>query len=72
MLEFQQLQEQLEAIVKELPERAQLVFRLSRNQVLSNRQIAEELGISEKGVEIQITRALTKIRERLGDVAMFL
>jgi RNA polymerase sigma-70 factor (family 1) len=72
ILEFQQLQEKLELIVEKLPGRAQLIFRLSRNQALSNRQIAQELGISEKGVEIQITRALSKIRECLGDVAMFL
>lgn len=43
------------------------VFMLSRFEGLSNRQIAQELGISEKSVEYHMTRALRQLRIDLKD-----
>ena len=55
----------LEAI-NELPGRCREIFSLSRNTQLTNREIANKLGLSEKTIENQITIALRKLRERLG------
>lgn len=50
-----------------LPAGARAVFLMRWNQGLSHREIAERLGISVKGVEVQLTRALKTIRRLLTD-----
>jgi RNA polymerase sigma-70 factor (family 1) len=53
---------QLEATVRQLPEKCQIVYRLSREEGKSNKEIAAELNISENTVENHIARALKDIR----------
>lgn len=63
--EFAELKELnciIQLTVSNLPLKCQEIFRLSREENLSNRQIAEQLGISIKTVENQITIALHRIR----------
>lgn len=48
--------------IEKLPPRTQEVFRLSREQHLSVREIAEKLGLSEQTVKNQLTTALKKLR----------
>ncbi|MBP3192691.1 RNA polymerase sigma-70 factor [Natronogracilivirga saccharolytica] len=52
--------------IRELPERCRLIFNMSRNTELTNKEIAQKLGLSEKTVENQITIALKKLRMNLG------
>lgn len=59
------LETALHAAVDNLPEKCRLVFSLSRFEQLSHRQIAEQLGISVKTIENQITKALKLLRETL-------
>jgi RNA polymerase sigma-70 factor (ECF subfamily) len=61
-LHYRQLQQELFALAQELPEKCRLIYQLSREEGLSNREIAEKLSISQKTVETQITRALKKLR----------
>ena len=49
----------------ELPDRCREVFRKSREEGLSNAAIADQMQISVKTVEAQITKALRRIRETL-------
>ncbi len=51
--------------VNGLPERCREIFVLSKMRELSNREIAEKLGISEKTVENQMTKALSCLRKEL-------
>ena len=66
---FLQSPEELEKIlntsIEQLPERCRAIFMLSKNDKLSNNQIANQLGISVKTVENQMTIALKKLREAL-------
>lgn len=48
--------------VERLPQRCKAVYTLSRVEELSQKEIAERLGISIKTVENQITKALRAIR----------
>lgn len=48
-----------------LPEQCRIVFLMSRNEDLSNKEIAARLGISVKTVEGHITKALKYLRERM-------
>lgn len=61
----EELQKRVDAAIDELPERCRMVFVLSRYEELSYRDIATELGIAEKTVENQVSKALKYLRERL-------
>lgn len=66
---------QLETLVKdaiaELPEKCREIFELSRNENLTYQQIAEQLNISTKTVENQISIAIKKLRVKLKDYMSF-
>lgn len=55
----------LQKEISKLPTRCQLVFKLSRENNLSIKQVAHELGISEKTVENQLTKAVKLLRMNL-------
>jgi RNA polymerase sigma-70 factor (family 1) len=59
------LQEYINGIVEEMPERCRLVFRYSREMGMKNNEIARKIEITEKGVEANLTRALKIIRTEL-------
>jgi len=61
-----ELTEALRRAVEELPERRRAVLVLRWQHQLSNLEIARALGISVKGVEAHVTRALAGLRERLA------
>jgi RNA polymerase sigma-70 factor (ECF subfamily) len=64
------LQHYINGIVETLPEKCRLVFRKSRDEHHTNAEIAEELGVSEKTVEMHITKALKTIRSELNTSGM--
>jgi RNA polymerase sigma-70 factor (ECF subfamily) len=57
----------LEKTIATLPLQTQEIFRMSRYQSLSNKEIAEKLKITEKGVEYHISKALKTLRTELSD-----
>lgn len=57
-----ELQEVLNNSIASLPERCREIFYLSRFESLPNKKIAEQLHISPKTVENQITKALRILR----------
>jgi RNA polymerase sigma-70 factor (family 1) len=65
-LDFEYLQQELEAAVGQLPEKCQLIFRLSREQGLSDKEIAAQLDISVNTVRTQMHRALVNLKGNLN------
>jgi len=61
-VEFDEIKAGIDQIVTSLPEKRQQVFILSRNDGLSNKEIAQQLNISEKTVEDHITHAIKHIK----------
>lgn len=55
----------IKEIVHRMPPMRQRVFTMSRFQHKTNKQIAQQLGISEKTVEVHITLAIKELREKL-------
>ena len=63
------LEDALHAAINTLPEKCRIVFNLSRFEQLSHREIAEQLGISVKTIENQITKAMKILREAMSNHA---
>jgi RNA polymerase sigma-70 factor (family 1) len=70
-LDFSDLQREIEDAVEALPEKCRLVFRMSRNDGLSERQISEELDIAQKTVEAHMSNALKKLRTKFSKKNIF-
>ena len=66
-IEFGDLLDHINIIVKDLPPRKFEIYQLSRVNHLSNIEIAEKLGISAKTVENGITFSMNFIRKRLQE-----
>ena len=64
------LKRQVDEVVSVLPEKCQMIYRLSREEFLSHKEIAERLDISIKTVENQLTIALRRLRHSLGVVTV--
>ena len=62
-LETQELQDRINDAISRLPSRCRTVFCLSRLENLSHKEISEQLDISVKTIENQITKALKIMRE---------
>lgn len=69
-IRYLELENDIDAIINNLPHRCREIFILSRKQHLSNDTIAAQLGISKRSVENQITTALKYIRLYLKDIAV--
>lgn len=59
------LEQKVEQAIERLPPACGRIFKMSRNDKLKYREIADSLGISEKTVEKQMVKALKLLRESL-------
>jgi RNA polymerase sigma-70 factor (ECF subfamily) len=65
-VEFRNLESLANQVIDSLPDKRRQIFKMSREQGLTNKEIADELQISIKTVENQMTSALKVLREKLG------
>jgi len=70
-LDYEHLREDIERTIAVLPEKCRLVFRLSREEGLSGKQIASSLDISPKTVEAHINKALKILNASLRQISGF-
>lgn len=66
-IEEVELEQRLFKAIKSLPEKCRVIFEMSRLDGLTNQEIADELELSKRTVETQISKALRIIREKLHD-----
>jgi RNA polymerase sigma-70 factor (ECF subfamily) len=69
-LEFEEIKARIDQIVAKLPEKRQQVFILSRTDGLSNKEISQQLCISEKTVEDHITHAIKQIKRSIKEMGV--
>lgn len=62
---LKELEEEIMSYINTLPPQCRKIFMLSRSYGLKNREIAEQLNISVKAVEKQISKALSGLKEDL-------
>ena len=54
--------------IEQLPDRCREIFLMSKRDGLTYREIAEELSLSEKTVEHQVSKALKLLRSQRADI----
>jgi len=64
-LDFSQIRLEIETLVAQLPEKCQMVYRLSREEGMTTKEISGNMDISEKTVEGHLTKALKYIKGNL-------
>jgi len=69
-LEYNELTNKLDEIIKVLPQRQKEVYLLHRVEGLKYNEIAERLHISVNTIENHMSRALKTIREKLGNYSL--
>jgi RNA polymerase sigma-70 factor (ECF subfamily) len=69
-VEYGELREAVDQIVDNLPEKQREVFRLSRYEGMSHKEIAEKLNISTKTVEYHIHQSTSTIKEKLSQLGL--
>jgi RNA polymerase sigma-70 factor (ECF subfamily) len=63
---FNELQDEIEKAIQQLPEQTSRVFRLSRFEGMKNSEIAKILNVSIRTVEKHNIRALHKLKAHLS------
>lgn len=61
----------MEMAVSQMPAQRQMIYRMSRNSGLENDDIAQQLGISKKTVENQLSLALKELRRIIAAFTLF-
>ena len=75
LMEQSELETRIYQLIEQLPTECRKIFKLSRFEELKNKEVADQLNISIKTVETQMSRALKYLRLNLSDyikVLMFL
>jgi RNA polymerase sigma-70 factor (family 1) len=70
-LEVKELRQAIEKSLEQLAPRVKEIYKLSREEGLSNHEIAEKLNLSEQTVRNQLSVALKHLRKSLTDVTAF-
>ncbi len=64
-IELNELELKIHRAIDKLPEQCGRIFKMSRFENLTNQEIADQLGISKRTVETQISKALRELRKTL-------
>ncbi len=70
-IEVKELMTIITQFIDELPDKCRNIFVLSRQEQLSNKEIADRLNLSVKTVENQMTIALRKLRSSMKRISSF-
>lgn len=71
-LEAADLKDYIDKLIGQLPSQRQRIFKMSREENLTNKQIAERCAVSEKAIERQMTLALKFIKDNLPLFIVFM
>ena len=71
-LQYEELENVIESILNKLPPKRQVVFRLSRIDELSYKEIAETLSISVNTVQNHMTKAMEYLAEEFPKIKNFI
>ncbi|MEO8172419.1 MAG: sigma-70 family RNA polymerase sigma factor [Sediminibacterium sp.] len=67
---FKELKEKLERVISNFPLQQQQVWRMHREEGIMYKEIASQLGISQKTVEKKMSLSLKALRNEFGDALL--
>lgn len=67
---YSDLKTRLDAVLEKLDDKASEAFRMNRFENLKYKEIAQQLNVSERTIEVRISRALEFIRSHLYDCVL--
>lgn len=70
--DFRETRQIIETTIAKLPSKCQSVFRMSRFDHMSNKEIAEQLGLSVRTVDSHISNAINFLRANMKEVVILL
>jgi RNA polymerase sigma-70 factor (ECF subfamily) len=70
-VEARELEQSIEKSLAQLPARVKEIYKLSRDEGLSNNEIAGKLNLSEQTVKNQLSAALKHLRKSLSTISIF-
>lgn len=65
-VEYHLLEEYIDLLIEQLPPARREIFVLSRQKMLTNKEIAQKLNLSENTVESQLTKAISFMRSKIN------
>lgn len=65
-VDYHLLEEYIDSLIDQLPPARREIFVLSRRNMLTNKEIAEMLNLSENTVESQLTKAISFMRSKIN------
>ena len=65
-VDYRLLEEYIDSLIEQLPPARREIFVLSRRNVLTNKEIAAKLNLSENTVESQLTKAISFMRSKIN------
>ncbi|HRP31054.1 MAG TPA: RNA polymerase sigma-70 factor [Agriterribacter sp.] len=71
-IEYKEIEDKIAAIVSTLPPKMKVVFVMSRNEQLSYKEIATQMGIAETTVKKQVNNAIKIIRRSVRELCISL
>lgn len=69
---FSELNTKLQEAIEKLPEDEKITFKMSRMEEMKYQQIAEELNVSVRTVEVRISKSMKRLKELLKDFFLLL
>ncbi len=71
-IEVKELEQQLNFLIDNLPEKCRIIFKMSRDDGMSAKDIADQLDLSHRTVETQIGKAIKSIKNSLKNFNMLI
>jgi RNA polymerase sigma-70 factor (ECF subfamily) len=68
---WEEMLSNLDELVKQMPEQRRRIFQMSREEGLSNDEIAKELNLSKRTVENQLYRAIAFLKKHYNTGSLF-
>jgi RNA polymerase sigma factor (sigma-70 family) len=62
---YEELVQRIDSAIQSLPPQCRLIFTMSRDQELTYKEIAQQLGLSVKTIDTQMGRALKYLRTEI-------
>jgi len=67
---YNEMLDQANKIIETLPQRRKVVYKLSRQEGMKTKEIADKLNISTRTVENHLAKALKYLRTELSDISL--